>query len=81
MHTFKNGVKDETLGIWSEKYTVTGNNTIVFHYMIKDFSDTKYVDTKCYIEFYDDGDKMEIYTLDKYGDKDTDLDKIYCRYN
>lgn len=81
MHTFKNGVQDEKLGIWKKEYQVTSNNTIMFHYMVKDFSGTKDVDTEYHIEFYDNGDKMEIYVLDEYGDKDTSLDQVYCRYN
>jgi hypothetical protein len=82
IHTFKNGVQDEKLGIWKSEYHATSSNTILFHNLVADgFGGTKEVDTEYHIEFYDNGDKMEIYVLDKYGDKDTSLDQVYCRYN
>lgn len=73
MHTFSNGIQDKHLGIWSKKYSITSNNTIVFNTEAVD------EDVKYYIEFYGDGNRMEIYTLDQYGDRQ--FEYIYYRYN
>ncbi|WP_055669432.1 hypothetical protein [Desnuesiella massiliensis] len=79
--TFSNGVWDKHLGIWSKKYNITSNNTVMITYMVNDISGTREESTEYHIEFYEDGDRMEIYPLDKYGDRNTDYQYIYCRYN
>lgn len=81
IHPFKNGVQDEQLGIWSKQYKITSKNTIMFHYMVNDISGTREEDTEYYIEFYENGDRMEIYVLDKYGDRDSEFSYVYYRYN
>lgn len=78
IHTFSNGVQDKHLGIWSKEYRITNYNTIIFHSMVNDISGSRYIDTQYYIEFYEDGDRMEIYTLDQYGDRQ--FEYIYYRY-
>ncbi|QAA30359.1 zinc-ribbon domain-containing protein [Clostridium manihotivorum] len=79
INKFSDGVKDEGNGAFRTKYSISNSNTIIYHVWNK--TDQEYHDLQYFIEFYEDGQRMEIYTLDNYGDRDPNHNNIYYRYN
>lgn len=76
---FSNGVKDQGNGALTTKYSIINNNTIVYH--VWNTMNQENHDLQYFIEFYENGERMEIYTVDKYGDRNPDDTNIYYRYN
>lgn len=80
-HIFSNGVIDTNLSEnLQKKYEVKSSNTIILNgETLNGFGSTEKYEVEYFVEFYNNGDKMEIYHLDQAGDKD--FDYVYIRYN
>lgn len=59
-------------------YEITAPNILT--YKVRNSITTDYDDNDWFLEFYEDGDRMEMYKLDNIGDKNPKFYNIYYRY-
>lgn len=65
-------------GLGDFSYEITAPNILI--YKVRNSITTDYDDNVWFLDFYEDGERMEMYKLDNIGDKDPNFHNIYYRY-